>query len=186
MKVTSGKFKGKRIKTLFDSEIRPTMELIRATVFNICRQDIENANVLDLFAGTGAVGLEALSQGANHVTFIDKSPKAVKLIRENVKNFSVENSTKIYCQEAKKALFILGKNKRTFDLIYIDPPYHIINDIFINELLEAIVFYKILRNYGNLFFEGSHHTKSIELDQFLKLQSIRQLGETSLLHYQHV
>ncbi len=184
MKITSGKFKGKKIKTLFDPELRPTMELVRATVFNICRQDIENANVLDLFAGTGAIGLEALSQGASHITFIDKSPKAVKLIRENIKMFSIEENTKVYCQAAKKALLILGKNKKVFDLIYIDPPYHLVNEDIIDELLETIIFYKILKTNGNLFIEGSRCMKQIESNQFLKLQSTRKLGETFLSHYQ--
>lgn len=183
MKITSGKFKGKKIKTLFDPQLRPTMELVRATVFNICRQDIENARMLDLFAGTGAVGLEALSQGADHVTFIDKSPKAIKLVRENVRNFSVETSTRIYCQEAKKALLILGKNKKTFDLIYIDPPYHFINTEVINDLLELIVLHKILASGGNLFIEGPNGKERLELNTPLKSQSIRQLGETSLFHY---
>jgi len=104
--------------------IRPTTDRQRESLFNILvnMNSIINANVLDLYAGTGALGIEALSRGAQSVVFIDNSRQAIQLIKSNLEQLKIEHSTHIIQCDILKGLACL--NDRIFDLILMDPPYH--------------------------------------------------------------
>ncbi len=117
MRVITGTARGRRLKTPAGQDIRPTTDNVKESVFNILQFDIEGRRVLDLFAGTGQLGIECLSRGAREVVFIDQSREAVKIIRENLKTcgFSapvLQRDALNYLQEGDK-----------FDLIFLDPPY---------------------------------------------------------------
>ena len=125
MRIISGKFKGTQLKPPQNNLIRPTTDRVRETIFNVLIHQanftIENARVLDLFAGSGANGLEAISRGAKYCLFIDSSASSRALIRTNIEKLNLEGLTKIYRRDSTR-LGIIG-NLKPFDLIFLDPPY---------------------------------------------------------------
>ena len=126
MRVIAGHFKGRRLKSPVWDGLRPTSDKLRETLFNVLAPRIEGARVFDGYAGTGALGIEALSRGAAHVTFIEKHRRAAALIEENLKACGVEGGYTIRCAEAAAALDALPVAD-AFDLILLDPPYDIDN-----------------------------------------------------------
>jgi 16S rRNA (guanine966-N2)-methyltransferase len=124
LRVIAGQFKGRRLKTPRWEGLRPTSDKLRETLFNILTPRIEGARVLDGYAGTGALGLEALSRGAAHVTFIERDRRAAVLIEENAQVCGVEGGYTIACSDF---LHWRGGVAGGFDLILLDPPYDIGN-----------------------------------------------------------
>ena len=118
----AGRYKGRRLKTPNWEGLRPTSDKLRETLFNILAPHIEGARVLDGFAGTGAVGIEALSRGAAHVTFVEKDRRAVALIQANVAACGVEA---VYNIEQDEVGAALRHARAAFDLILLDPPYEL-------------------------------------------------------------
>jgi 16S rRNA (guanine(966)-N(2))-methyltransferase RsmD len=123
MRIIAGRLKGRRLKAPAWDGLRPTSDKLRETLFNILAPRMEGARVLDGFAGTGAVGLEAISRGATHVTFVEQDGRAVALIEENLRGCGVEGGYTIHRGDAATVLPGLGSN--AFDLILLDPPYDI-------------------------------------------------------------
>ncbi|MEO2082565.1 MAG: 16S rRNA (guanine(966)-N(2))-methyltransferase RsmD [Desulfurobacteriaceae bacterium] len=128
MKVTGGKYKGRRIKSMpkrSDTKLlRPTTGRVKESVFSILNNYLEGVKFLDLFAGTGAVGIEALSRGAGKVVFVESDRRFCNLIRENLKSLRVSpEKYEIMCMDYTEALKKLGKRGEKFDFIYADPPY---------------------------------------------------------------
>ncbi|AHK63784.1 Ribosomal RNA small subunit methyltransferase D [Chlamydia avium] len=180
MKILSGKYKGKSLKSISTSSIRPTCGLVKEAVFNICAACIENAKFLDLFAGAGAIGLEALSRGASSVTFVDVSSYAVQLIRANCQLVDPKLPITIVKQEACAAIQKLLKKGEVFDIIYIDPPYDISNKYLMN-ILRAILEGHLLAKKGLIFLENAS-TSPILIDGLI-LNRRRKLGGTFLSEY---
>ena len=126
MRVIAGRFKGRRLKAPTWEGLRPTSDKLRETLFNILAPRVDGARVLDGFAGTGASGIEALSRGAAHVTFIENSRRAVALIEENLNACGVKGGYTIQCADVIAALNG-SPAADAFDLILLDPPYDIDN-----------------------------------------------------------
>ncbi len=126
MRVIAGRFKGRRLRTPSWDGLRPTSDKLRETLFNVLAARVEGARVLDGYAGTGAIGIEALSRGAAHVTFVEKDRRAAALIEQNVAACRVEGGYTICCAEVAAALDALPAAD-AFDLILLDPPYDIDN-----------------------------------------------------------
>jgi 16S rRNA (guanine966-N2)-methyltransferase len=124
MRVISGRYKGRRLKAPTWEGLRPTSDKLRETLFNILAPRVEGARVLDGYAGTGAVGIEAISRGAAHVTFVEKNRRAAALIAANLKECGIERGYTIQCAEVVAALDAL-RAADVFDLILLDPPYDI-------------------------------------------------------------
>jgi 16S rRNA (guanine(966)-N(2))-methyltransferase RsmD len=122
LRVISGTLKGRRLLTPSGRAVRPTSDRLRETLFNVLAPRIAGARVLDGYAGTGAVGIEALSRGARSVTFVERDPAAVRLIRENLARCGLEDGCMIVRANLTAAGERLGG--RYFDLILLDPPYH--------------------------------------------------------------
>jgi 16S rRNA (guanine966-N2)-methyltransferase len=122
MRVIAGQFKGRRLKTPTWDGLRPTSDKLRETIFNVLMARVSQARVFDGYAGTGAVGIEALSRGAAHVTFVDTNPRAAALIEENLKACGVTQGYTIQCADVVAALDALPA-AAAFDLILLDPPY---------------------------------------------------------------
>lgn len=118
MRVITGKARGRRLKEPKNMQIRPTTDMVKEAVFNIVQFDIEGRRVLDLFAGTGQLGIEALSRGAQSCVFVDENRDAVALVRENVAHCELEGAQII---QAESLRYLERCDK--FDLIFIDPPY---------------------------------------------------------------
>ena len=132
MRVISGSARGRKLKQLSDIDIRPTSDMIKESVFNIIQFDIEGRRVLDLFAGTGQLGIEALSRGARGAVFVDTNPAAVKLIKENIELCGFSGISTVYRRDVLNYL----EHSEAFDLIFIDPPY--------DSLLAAVTLGKII------------------------------------------
>lgn len=121
MRVITGSAKGRRLKTLPGLEVRPTIEGVKEAIFSIVQFDVEGAVVLDMFAGSGQLGIEALSRGAKKVYFVDNSAESVKVIRDNLKHTGLEENA-VVCNMANNA-FLRGA-KEKFDIAILDPPYN--------------------------------------------------------------
>ncbi len=123
MRIIGGKFRAKKLNTPSSDHIRPTTDRMRETLFNMLEHGagpgIKGSRVLDLFAGTGALGIEALSRGAEQVTFIDNDQESVKLLEKNLSAINNPENTRIL----KKSALTINKNEGPFDVIFIDPPY---------------------------------------------------------------
>ncbi len=151
MRVIAGKYRGKRLISPSDDKVRPTTDRIKETVFNVLQFKVEGAKVLDLFSGSGALGIECLSRGAESVVFADKSPASVELTKKNLQG--VDGDYRVICADFLGTLNSLGGK---FDLIFLDPPY----DTNLGEIaIEVIVKKDMLSDDGVIYFE---HSKSKE------------------------
>lgn len=151
MRIIAGKHKGLILKSFDLITTRPTSDLIRGAVFNTIFEKINDSIVLDLFAGTGAIGLEALSRNAKFCYFADSNEQSVKLIKKNAEKFEL-NSFKILKMEFQDALHYLFKQKIKFDIIFLDPPYQ---SNLAEESIKKIKKYGLLNQNGIVVWEHS-------------------------------
>ena len=122
MQVISGKYRGRKLISLDTEATKPTLTRIKGSAFDTIQDCVNDCIFLDLFAGSGSIGIEALSRGANRAYFIDNNPEARKIIEKNLKNISQENFV-IIIDDCFNALDILAQKGVTFDVVYLDPPY---------------------------------------------------------------
>jgi 16S rRNA (guanine966-N2)-methyltransferase len=123
MRVIAGKFRSRVLQAPKGLETRPTSDRLRETIFNILAPRIEGAKFADLYAGSGAVGIEALSRGADFVWFAEREPKATAAIRANVAAFKIQGGFAIEDRSVGKLLNGMVKNARVADIVFLDPPY---------------------------------------------------------------
>ncbi len=121
LRIIGGEFKGRSLKSPSGELTKPTLALLRKSVFDICQTYIEKARFLDLFACSGAMGIEAISRGASFATFIEKDRKTSKVLSENIANFRIGDKTELITGDVFTAIKTLQKGP--YDIIYIDPPY---------------------------------------------------------------
>lgn len=173
MRILGGSHKNQVIKV--PKTARPTSAKIRESLFHILKNQIEGSCFLDLFSGSAIVGIEALSRGANQVLFVEKDKAAIQVIRKNLKKLDLEKKAEIFHMDALKAVKLLCKKERTFDLIYIDPPY----DLNITSLLPQL--FPLLKKQSLLIFE---QRKNAMLNiPFLKKVDTREYGDTLLYFF---
>ena len=183
MRIIAGKFRGRKLKSPPSLQTRPTSDRLRETLFNILAPRIAGARFLDLCAGTGAVGVEAVSRGAEHVTFVDQSRKMCALIDENLNTFNIEeHEIEIVTSEASDFLRkLVRKPKEPFDVIFFDPPYAADYEIVLDYLGEHAA--KLLVTGGVVIVE---HNKKKELREEagqLKRYRVVKQGDSSLSFY---
>ena len=147
MRVISGSAKGRRLKEPKGMDIRPTADQVKEAMFSIIQFEIQGARVLDMFAGTGQLGIEALSRGAKEAVFCDEGVMSQRLVAENLKICGFENKGRFYRGDARKLLQGLGK----FDVIILDPPYA--TGLY-EECLEKIIEFDILNENGIIICES--------------------------------
>jgi 16S rRNA (guanine966-N2)-methyltransferase len=178
LKIIAGKYKNQTI--ISPKDIRPATSLVRNAIFNICQNFIDDANFLDIFSGSGAIGLEALSRNAKFATFIDKSYSSCKIIKENIKNFHLENQTRVICDDSIKAVNELDN---IFDIISIDPPFILYkeNPFYINELLNLLK--KNINENSIIFLEQPTYAKRDEKIEGLELKNKRKYSSAFLIEY---
>ena len=123
MRVIAGLYRGRRLRTIPGLDTRPTADRLRETLFNVLSPRIQGAYFLDVCAGSGAVGIEALSRGASHVVFVEQSRVACGIIKENLAPLGAEKKTEIVNRDASVAINALAVRSQKFDIIYFDPPY---------------------------------------------------------------
>lgn len=120
MRVITGTARGRRLQTLEGNDVRPTTDKVKEAVFSSIQFDIEGRRVLDLFAGSGQLGIEALSRGAKSATFVDLNPEAINVIKANIKATGFEDASKIVRADC---FSYLAQTREEFDIVFLDPPY---------------------------------------------------------------
>ena len=160
MRVIAGKHKSKALESLEGRNTRPTMDKVKEGIFNSL-QDVHGLG-LDLFAGSGALGIEALSRGMEKVIFVDQNFKAVKVIQANLKQLDLREQSEVYKNNADRALKALKKRDIQFDYIFLDPPY---NKGLIDKALEQIAEFNLLKENGIIVCEFSNH-EDIKFEPF--------------------
>ncbi len=123
MRIISGTSKGRKLVTPKRYSIRPTSDRVKESLFNILGAEVDDKLVLDLFAGTGNLGIEALSRGAKRVVFVEKGRQALRLIQTNLHQFGLVDRSEIIPKDVNRAIGILKQREECFDLILMDPPY---------------------------------------------------------------
>ena len=149
MKVISGKYKGRNIEGFTIDGTRPTMDRVKESLFAMIQNYIDDSNVLDLFSGSGNLGIEALSEGAKSIVLVDSNYKAIKVIENNLKNIGI-NEAKVLNMDYKKAIEILDEK---FDIIFLDPPY---KTNYIEESIKLITKYNLLKDNGIIVCESDN------------------------------
>ena len=147
MRVITGKARGINLKTPEGLQTRPTADRVKEALFSIIQFDIPGTRVLDLFGGTGQLGIEALSRGAKSATFVDASNTACNLIRENLKRTRLQEESRVICSDY---LAFLGRCSEKYDIIFLDPPYA---EVFLENALNRITEIDILQSGGIIITE---------------------------------
>lgn len=160
MRVISGISKGHKLKSPKGQNTRPTEDRIKESLFNILGSLKEDAVVLDLFAGSGAIGIEFLSRGANKVYFVDSSYDSIITVKENLKHTNFLEHSTVYKKDSISVVSFLKEKDLRFDYIYIDPPFEKHDLLF--KVLDHIYRYQILHEDGIIMIE---HEKKLELDK---------------------
>lgn len=135
MRVVAGKFKGHPLKSVSHSKTRPTSDKVKESLFHSIGPFFQGGEGLDLFAGSGGLGIEALSRGVDHVIFVDKDYQAIQIIKENIRKLKLEDSCEIYRNDAFRAIKAASKRGKQFDYVFLDPPY---GKIPFDKLLQAL------------------------------------------------
>ena len=180
MRITGGKARGRVLFSPKGMDIRPTTDRVREAIFNIIGQDLSELTVLDLFAGTGSLGLEALSRGADHAVFIDNSNQSVNLIKKNIALCGFEDSATIIKTDLKKGWLLNHPMLKTLDLIFLDPPYG--KDLII-PLLEWMSGTDMLQKSSRVVAELSKKENLPTIIKQLEMTDIRLYGDTKIIIY---
>ncbi len=180
MRIVAGKYRGRSLRTVRGQDVRPTSDRLRETLFNILAPRIAGTRFLDLCAGSGAVGIEALSRGANHATFVDQSRSACSVIRDNLTRLGIEAEATVLCRDAAAAIRWLASQGTQFDIIFFDPPYA--SGIY-SGVLNLIGTENLLAENGIAVVE--HRAKAPPGPEFGELRPYRQVkqGESALTFY---
>ena len=180
IKIIGGEKKGFSLKTKEGTSTRPTLNRIRENIFNILQFVIPNSIGLDLFSGSGAVGIEALSRGARDVTFVEKDKIALSVIKENLKKTNYLNKSSIFPSSWH---IFLNKTNRVFDWIFVDPPYGL--DVY-HEVMEAIGRSQWLSEGGIIILETDKKVQmKEEINGFICYRNIRY-GNTIIWFYKEM
>jgi 16S rRNA (guanine(966)-N(2))-methyltransferase RsmD len=152
MRIIGGEFRGRKIKQPESADIRPTKDRIREAVFNMIAVSVPGAKILDLFSGSGAYGLEALSRGARKAVFVEKGKEGSEVIKENIRVLGVENKAEVVMADAFGFLEGIQGREEAFDLVFADPPF---GKNLAKKTLIKVNHYDILNHSGTLIIE--HH-----------------------------
>ncbi len=180
MRIISGKMRGTKLYTLEGLNTRPTMDRVKESLFNIINTKIENSIVLDLFSGSGALALEALSRGAKEAVLCDSSREAIHVIQKNIQKTRTEEETVVLHCHYEKALQELKMQQKRFDIILLDPPYA---TNAVEKAIEQIIRNQLLQDNGIIVVETDNKEKIIEHlnHQLVDIYDIRKYGRVFLL-----
>ena len=174
IRIIGGKWKGKKIYFDLNDDLRPTPDRAKETLFNWLGQDLKKMYCLDLFSGTGALGFEAFSRGAEKVTFVEKNKEYLQKIKSVYLEMSEKADCDFFCAECLE--WIQNNNSEIkYDLIFIDPPF---NKNLIHDLLAAILEKKLLSKNGQIYFEFEKKL-DLEIPESLNLKKKKSLGKKS-------
>ena len=179
MKVISGTLKGRNIIGYNIDGTRPTMDRVKESLFATIQTNIKDSIVLDLFAGSGQLGIEAISNGANTCYFIDNNKEVIKVLNQNISNLNIKKNSKVILSDWKKSLNEFANQGIKFDLIFVDPPY----DYNVYEkILEKVSTLNLLNENGLIILEHSN-LKFKEIYNNLTLYKDKKYGNKSVNIY---
>lgn len=178
MRIISGKARGTKLYTLEGEQTRPTLDRVKESLFNIIQNEVQDKVFLDLFSGSGAIGLEALSRGAQKAILCDKSKKAYEIIIKNAEKTHLIDDAKIYNLDFKEVL--QSKISQKLDIIYLDPPYE---SNFAIEAVKLILEKKLLNDGSVIIIETDNKEKTIKKLEKVKckIEDIRKYGRAYLI-----
>ena len=169
MRIIRGKARGTKINTIDEVTTRPTLDRVRESLFNIIQNYVSNTYVLDIFAGSGALGIEALSRGAKHAVFCDINKDAVKIINENLMKTRLKENAIVYNMNYKKMIEKLSKNDFKFDIVFVDPPYK--ENLAVNSV-KLIIQNNLLNENGIIIIETDEKERDLkELQELNKIDN---------------
>lgn len=180
MRIISGSLRGSKLFTLEGENTRPTLDRVKEALFSKINYDLPESTVLDLFSGSGALALEAISRGAKKAYLCDLSRDAIRIIKQNIEKTRTEDKTFLLNCDYKKALEKFQKDKIKFDIVFLDPPY---KTDFAEEATKIILESKILSDNGIIILETDNKEKVINnLDtEFIEIKDIKKYGRVYLL-----
>lgn len=181
MKIISGKWGGQSIPGRSSSKLRPTSDKVKEAVFDQLEakwvSDWSQVRVLDLFAGTGAYGLEALSRGARGAVFVDHHLATVQQLEKSCESFQASDRVEIHCKGALEAIRWLFKKEQTFDLIFLDPPYR---EDWVVASLNSLQSYTLLNRKGLVVAEHDKREIISTVEGVWRTESVKKYGDTSI------
>jgi 16S rRNA (guanine(966)-N(2))-methyltransferase RsmD len=182
MRVIAGEYRGRRLDRIEGTDIRPTSDKVKESLFNILGNSVLESRFLDLFGGTGGIGIEALSRGAKNVVFIDSSAKSIKVLKGNLEKLNIKDNVEVFNTDYSTAISKLNKYGKEFDIIFIDPPYRVGAA---QDALREIDKHPILAGSGVVIVE--HDTRDELPDSVGRLCMYRskQYGNTTLSFYEN-
>ncbi len=179
IRVISGSYKGMRLKRVPSPLVRPMPDKLKEALFNIIRDDVRGSIFLDGFAGTGSVGIEALSRGAKKVVFIDDYFPSVKVVRANLAKCRAEEKALVIHKDFNRAVIRLAGQKAKFDLIFLDPPYRYLDE---RNPLKVIKKREIIKPKGMIILR--HHFKTGFEAKYFELKRRVTIGDDSMSFYE--
>ncbi len=182
IRVIAGKAGGLKLKTPKGFSTRPTVDRVKESVFNILNPYIEGSTVLDLFSGTGALGIEALSRGADSAVFVDSDKTCCGIIRENLSHTGFNEKGTVYRRKVYGAIRELGLKQCSFDIIFMDPPYL---KNFIQETIHLLVKNDIIKDKGIIVVEHHRDEPISETTGDLRITRTQTYGETNVTFLVH-
>lgn len=175
MRIIAGTYKGRQLQPVPGKSTRPTTDKVKEAVFQMIGPFFDGGSCLDLFAGSGSLGLEALSRGMTHGVFVDKHPKSIHTIHENVKIVNLEEQVEIFRADAFRALQAASKRNLQFDLIFLDPPY---GKVSYEKLFEQIGSLQLLTKNGMIYCEHDTSEKLPEESEHFLMKKQAAYGKT--------
>jgi 16S rRNA (guanine966-N2)-methyltransferase len=182
MRVIGGKARGRRLLAPKGQAVRPTADRVKESLFNILPRDFSGMKVLDLFAGTGNLSIEALSRGAEHALLVDASARSAAAIKENLRRLGFAANSQVWVAPAARSLRLLARRDETFDIIFLDPPY---DRGLAQRALELIAQGALLGAAGIIVVEHSAREPLGKDYAGLRLHDQRCYGDTLLSFYKH-
>jgi 16S rRNA (guanine966-N2)-methyltransferase len=175
MRIISGKYKGHQLVSFQADHIRPTTDRVKESLFNKIQGEVEGAKVLDLFSGTGNLGLEALSRGAAEVTFVEKSKKSIAILEKNLAKLKVSEPYKIICKDVLS--FLKSYQGIPFDLIFIDPPF---TEEMAHDVMIALSQSQVFHPQTLMMIESGRREKIVDDYSPLARYDVREFGDKFL------
>ena len=183
MRIIGGKLKGRKLRSVKGTKTRPTADRTREAIFNIIAFQVPGAAVLDLFAGTGAFGIEALSRGAHSAVFIDISNQSISVLRQNLAGLSHNSPTKVIQWDLSRNLNCLHPSALVIDLVFMDPPY---NKNLIRPALGHLHSSQCLANNARIIVEHSHREPVLPDQLPFEIVDRRKYGKTLVSFFNYV
>ena len=180
MRVISGVARGTKLNSIDSTDTRPTLDRVKEALFNIIQNIIDDSIVLDLFAGSGAIGIECISRGAKKAFFCEKSHIAAQMINQNLKKTKFENKSEIFEKDFRKCLIELSKKNIKFDIIFIDPPY---KENLAVDAVKQIISLDLLEKNGIIIIETDEEKRDLRELEILQVEvyDLRKYGRVHLI-----